>query len=112
MSYFPEDYLGHILLKTSFILDASKDIDMETFLQNPVLTRAIIRSLEIIGEATKRLSNDFRIKYPQISWKEMAGMRDILIHEYFGVDYNLVWDVIMDDIPTLEKKIQAILKDL
>jgi len=53
-----------------------------------------------------------RIKYPQISWKEMAGMRDILIHEYFGVDYNLVWDVIMDDIPTLEKKIQAILKDL
>ncbi|WP_069791972.1 DUF86 domain-containing protein [Cyanobacterium sp. IPPAS B-1200] len=112
MSYFPEDYLGHILLETSFILDASKDIDKETFLQNPVLTRAIIRSLEIIGEATKRLSNDFRTKYPQISWKEMAGMRDILIHEYFGVDYNLVWDVIMDDIPTLEKEIQAILKEL
>jgi uncharacterized protein with HEPN domain len=105
MYHFPEDYLGHILLETSFIIEVSEGLEKESFLNNPIITRAMVRSLEIIGEATKNLPDDFRKQYPQIPWKQMAGMRDKLIHEYFGVDYN----VVINEIPRLHKEIQIIL---
>ncbi|MGI0482274.1 DUF86 domain-containing protein [Geminocystis sp. CENA526] len=109
MYHCPDDYLGHILIETLFIIEVSEGVDKESFLVNPILTRAFLRSLEIIGEATKKLPHDFRQQYPEIPWKKMTGMRDKLIHEYFGVDYNLVWDVIINDIPLLHQQIQAIL---
>jgi len=74
-----------------------------------VITRAFSRSLEIIGEAVKKLPDDLRVKYPQIDWKDIAGMRDILIHDYFGVDYELVWDVVKNEIPTLRFQIEQII---
>ena len=112
MFHSPDDYLGHILLETSFILEVSEGLEKEVFLDNPILTRALVRSLEIIGEATKKLPDDFRQQYSQISWKQMAGMRDKLIHDYFGVDYNLVWEVVINQIPLLHQKIQDILNQL
>ena len=74
-----------------------------------MITRAFSRSLEIIGEAVKKLPDDLRVKYPQIDWKDIAGMRDVLIHDYFGVDYELVWDVVKNEIPTLRFQIEQII---
>jgi uncharacterized protein with HEPN domain len=75
-----------------------------------VLTRAFSRSLEIIGEAVKKLPDDLRLKYPLVEWKDIAGMRDVLIHDYFGVDYELVWDVITNEISVLKIHIEKIIE--
>ncbi len=80
------------------------------FLDDETLKRAVVRSLEIIGEATKKLPEDFRIKYPDVNWKNMAGMRDKLIHDYIGIDYAIVWDVIKNKIPELHLQILKILE--
>lgn len=71
--------------------------------------RATVRSLEIIGEATKKLPPDFRSKYPLVNWNEMAGMRDVLIHNYFGIDYDVVWNTIKNDIPELKNHLDFII---
>ncbi len=73
---------------------------------------AVIRNLEIIGEAAKNVPADFRSKFPKIPWKEISGMRDVLIHQYFGVDLDAVWKVINDDLPALKQKIKEILKTI
>ena len=73
----------------------------EEFLNDETLKRAVTRSLEIIGEATKKIPADFKIKWNNVKWKEMAGMRDRLIHDYIGVNYSIVWDVIINKIPEL-----------
>jgi uncharacterized protein with HEPN domain len=74
------------------------------------LRRAVVRSLEVIGEAAKRVPPAFREQYPMIQWRAMAGMRDRLIHNYFGVDYELVWDVLENRIPELRSPIASILE--
>jgi len=82
---------------------------LEEFLANETLRRAAVRSLEIIGEAAKKVPEKFRAKYPAVEWRAMAGMRDRLIHDYFGVDYELVWDVLQNHIPILHTQIVSIL---
>ena len=75
------------------------------------LKRAIERSLDIIGEATKKIPADFKVKWNTIQWKTMAGMRDRLIHDYIGINYTIVWDVITNKIPELDEQIQQVLND-
>jgi len=81
-------------------------------MNDPVFKRAFVRSLEVIGEAVKNLPKEFRDSHPQVPWKRVAGMRDILIHEYFGVDYELVWNVVNKSIPILRQEIARLLMDL
>lgn len=87
------EFLHHILDELDFLLAESAKVQREEFMRNKVLQHAFERSIEIIGEATKQLPASVRQKHPAVPWREMAGMRDVLIHRYFGVDYQLVWEV-------------------
>lgn len=71
---------------------------------------AVVRNLEIIGEAAKKVSEEFKSKYPDIEWKRIGGMRDKMIHEYFGINFELVWDVVDKKLPSLKKKIDFFLE--
>lgn len=111
MSHSGPDYLQHILDEIDYLLGASRGLTREAFLQNPTLRRAFVRSLEIVGEAAKRIPTALREGAHAIDWTGMAGMRDRLIHGYFGVDYELVWDVVTTKIPPLRELIVRLLAD-
>lgn len=100
-----EPFLKHIIDEIEYLLRNSETINYEEFVSNETLKRSFVRALEIIGEAIKNLPADFRSKYPQVRWKEITGLRDILIHHYFGVDYKAVWDIVKNKIPTLKQQI-------
>lgn len=110
MSFEPRDYLRHILLEADYLLDRSAHLTVDGFRTDATVQRAFVRSLEIIGEASKKVSAEFRAEHPHVDWRAMAGMRDRLIHDYFGVDYDLVWDVVRHRIPELRRQIAAILE--
>ena len=106
MSKDPIEFIKHIRDECAYILSVT-DIKLEkdNFLEDETLKRAVVRSLEIIGEATKKIPADFKVKWAAITWKYMAGMTDRLIHDYMGVNYSIVWDVIKNKIPELHKQI-------
>ena len=110
MSFEPRDYLRHIAAEADYLLERSALVTFDTFSQDETLRRAFVRSLEIIGEAAKKTPEDFRAQHPHGAWRAMAGMRDRLIHDYFGVDYDLVWDVVRNRIPELRTQITALLE--
>jgi uncharacterized protein with HEPN domain len=105
------ELVKHILEEVSFIVDAVKGKDKESVINDPVLSRAIIRSLEIVGEASTKLDVEFKAAYPHIEWRKMANTRHRLIHNYFGVDYDIVWDIITTKLPDLETDIQFIISE-
>ncbi|RZK09851.1 MAG: DUF86 domain-containing protein [Flavobacterium sp.] len=109
MSKVPIEYIRHIHDECLYILSVSQNLSKDEFLDNETLKRAIARSLEIIGEATKKVPADFKVKWNSIHWKNMAGMRDRLIHDYMGVNYSIVWDVIKNKIPELQLQITEVL---
>lgn len=111
MSHSPRELLRHILDEIEYLQTHSQDLTFEQFEKDATLIRAFARSLEIIGEATKKLPLEFRDKHPDIEWKGMAGLRDKLIHDYFGVDYELVWDIIVNKIPFLNGQIHPLIEE-
>ena len=111
MSKQPIEYLRHILDECRFIISVTSGLTKEQLLEDEVMKRAIVRSLEIIGEASKKIPVDIKLKWQTVSWKNMAGMRDRLIHDYVGINYSIVWNVVISIIPTLEKQIVAVIDD-
>ena len=112
MSKEPIEYLKHIRDESLYLLSiTSTGITKEEFLNDETLKRAIVRSLEIIGEATKKIPADFKIKWDKVKWKDMEGMRDRLIHDYMGVNYSIVWDVIINKIPELCAQVVIVIEN-
>ena len=104
----PQVFLTHILESIGWIEKETKDLSKDKFVQDVPTHDAVIRRLEIIGEAVKNLPTDFKKKYPDIAWKKIAGLRDKLIHGYFGIDLELVWEIVNKDIPPLKEQIEKI----
>ncbi len=104
------EFLRHIQVEINFLTSQSQDLSFEAFIHDEVLIRAFTRSLEIIGEAVKNLPDDFRSKYPLVDWRGYAGMRDKLIHHYFGVDYDIVWDSLKNELPELKEWVDMIIE--
>jgi uncharacterized protein with HEPN domain len=102
-------YCEHVLEEAEYLSKASSGISRSEFLVDETMKRAFVRSLEIIGEAVKQIPEDFRACYPQVEWRKMAGTRDKLIHDYLGVDYELVWDIVQSKIPDLRKSMDEII---
>ncbi len=105
-----EAYLKHILDAISDVEKFLKDVSEQEFLANKEKQYAVLRALEIVGEATKNLSAELKSTHTEVDWKNIAGMRDKLIHAYFGVNLPLVWETVKSDIPKLKSLIEKIIK--
>ena len=97
----PHERLNHIRDECNYLLHRSQGLTWSAFLGNEDLRRAFVRSLEIIGEASKQVPQPFREDHPELPWRMMAGMRDRLIHDYGGVDYEIVWHTVITNIPEI-----------
>jgi len=103
------EFLQHILEECRYLIKESQTNSFDEFLNDERLIRAVCRSLEIIGEASAKVHPDIKEKYPLVPWREMNDIRNKIIHHYFGVDYDIVWDTIKTDIPPLKDWIEIIM---
>lgn len=108
----PKIFLQHIVESIQAIESYIKEMSKEKFLEDGKTQDAVIRKIEIIGEAVKNLPLTFRKKYSDINWRETAGMRDVVIHEYFGVDLNIVWKTATKELPNFKERVLKILDEL
>ena len=105
------DYIEDILEAMTNAIEFTKDMSYDEFVKDTKTVYAVIRAIEIIGEAVKNIPEDIRKKYPDIPWRSMAGMRDKVIHAYFGVKIERVWEVVKRDIPNLKPKFEKMLRE-
>ena len=105
-------FIEHVLDSINAIKRFSKSMSKEELISTRLKQSAIVREIEIIGEAVKNISESLKNKHKEIEWKEIIGTRDKMIHHYFGVDLNIIWGIIKSDLPTLEKKMYIIRKEL
>jgi len=110
MSHSPLEYLLHIQTECLFLIQESHSYDLRDFHKDAVRQRAFVRSVEIIGEAVKMLPEDLLVKYPKIKWKQLARMRGKLIHQYFGVDLGIVWNLTIEIIPELNAVVSEMIE--
>lgn len=108
----PEDqlFLNDLTLSCDKILRYSSGLSREQFFAEEKTYDAVLRNLEILGEAVKHLSREFRDAHPKIEWRKIAGLRDMVIHEYFGLDAHILWDVVSNEVPRLREQLQSITK--
>ncbi|HLC54055.1 MAG TPA: DUF86 domain-containing protein [Candidatus Nanoarchaeia archaeon] len=105
-------YIRHILDAISNIERSTRSLSKQVFMSNNDVKDATLRRIEVIGEAVKNISEKTKSKHPNIEWKKIAGTRDVIIHSYFNVDWELVWDIVQKDIKELKEKTILVLKDI
>jgi len=105
------EFIKHIFIEINYIQKVVDKLNEDDFYNDETLKRAITRALEIIGEATKNLNLDFRMKYNSVPWNYMAKLRDKIIHHYQGVDYETIWNIITQEMPELHFQIEQIIKE-
>src|SRR3989344_9125594 len=105
-------FIDDILESIKNIKEFTKGLNKEKFLKNKLKQSAVIRQIEIIGEAVKNIPSSFRDKHPEIQWNKIAGMRDVIIHGYFSIDLDAVWNAIESDLPKLKNQIEKIKEEL
>jgi len=105
-------YLNDILKSIERIERYTKNLTQKDFVKKELVVDGVVRNLEIIGEAVKNIPKEIKDKYPNVEWKGIAGFRDVLIHGYFGVNLEIVWEIIVNKIPELKKGVKKILKEL
>lgn len=103
-------YLKDILLAIDKIEEYIGNFSFEELVKEKMRVDAVVRNLEIIGEAVKHIPNDIKKRYQFVDWKKISGLRDILIHEYFGVDLEILWDIVKNKLPALKENINRILE--
>jgi len=101
-------YVDDVLTSIHKIKVYTKGLSKKRFLGDEKTIDAVVRNLEIIGEAIKKIPENIRSKYPNVEWRKITGLRDILVHEYFGVDAEIIWDIVHNKIPELDNEIQQI----
>ncbi len=111
MSKDPAIFLKHILESIEQVEDYTKDLSEDRFMESIEKQDAVIRRLEIIGEAVKNLPEDFKEKHADVEWNKAMAIRNILIHQYFGIDLKIVWDTVGESLPEFKKQIESLLED-
>jgi uncharacterized protein with HEPN domain len=104
-------YLDDILEAAAKIRNYTAGLSLETFSIDSKTVDAVVRNLEVIGEAVKKIPDEVRLKHPEADWKRIAGLRDILIHDYFGIDLEIIWDILENKLPAFEKQIAQIAEE-
>ncbi|MBI5228311.1 DUF86 domain-containing protein [Candidatus Micrarchaeota archaeon] len=104
-------YLEDMIECIGKIQGYTENLSESAFYKNPMAVDAVIRNLEIIGEAAKKISQEIKTKYPQVEWRKIAGLRDILIHEYSGINKEIIWDIVKNKIPKLKVSIEKIMEN-
>lgn len=107
----PKVFLEDIYAAALKIEKFTKGLSFEDFVDNDLISDAVIKNILVIGEAAKNIPDEIRKKNPHIEWRKMAGMRDMVIHGYFSINYRIVWDVVQNKVPTLKQQIQKLLND-
>jgi len=109
MNKSPKVYLHHMLDAVGTIESFTRNMTEDRFLKSRLVQDGVIRNLQIIGEAAKQIPIDIRSRHPEIDWREISGMRDVLTHDYLGVDLEVVWEVVENDLPALKRNLKKIL---
>jgi uncharacterized protein with HEPN domain len=112
MSRSVDVLLGEILMAIDLVRQYTDGLDYDQFLANVEKQDSVVRRLEVIGEAVKGIPNPVRARYPDVPWREIAGARDILIHQYFRVDLEMAWDMVQRDLPLLEAHVRRMLDEI